>query len=175
MRRGGAVLPERPGAASYIDFPVRRTALPPGDSPFHQLCEDSIMKKQLLLLALVSSCFVATGASAMTREEYSAAKQKVEADYKAAKASCDALKDNAKDVCMKEAKGTEDVAKAELEAQYQPSASHTRKVAEEKADMTYNVAKEKCDDAQGDAKKACVTQAKADHDKAKADIKAMKS
>jgi len=77
-------------------------------------------------------------------------------------------------VCMKEAKGNEDVAKAELEAQYKPSAAHTKKVAEEKADMTYNVAKEKCDDQQGDAKKACVDSAKAEHDKAKADMKAMK-
>jgi hypothetical protein len=40
--------------------------------------------------------------------------------------------------------------------------------------MNYNVAKEKCDDQSGDAKSACVNQAKADHDKAKADIKAMK-
>ena len=84
------------------------------------------------------------------------------------------MKDNAKDVCMKEAKGTENVAKAELEQGYKPSDSHARKVAEEKATMAYDVAKEKCDDQKGDAKSACVKQAKADHDKAKADMKAMK-
>ena len=133
------------------------------------------MKKHLIVLAIASTCFAMSSASAITKDEYNAAKQKVEADYKADKAQCDTMKDNAKDVCMKEAKGKENVAKAELEAQYKPSAAHTRKVAEEKADMTYDVAKEKCDDQQGDAKKACVTQAKADHDKAKADIKAMKS
>ena len=35
-------------------------------------------------------------------------------------------------------------------------------------------AKEKCEGQSGDAKKACEHQAKADHDKAKADIKATK-
>ncbi|RYH29233.1 MAG: hypothetical protein EON54_22675, partial [Alcaligenaceae bacterium] len=66
------------------------------------------------------------------------------------------------------------VAKAELEQAYKPSASHMKKVAEEKNDMMYEVAKEKCDDQSGDAKSACVKQSKADHDKGKADIKAMK-
>ncbi len=132
------------------------------------------MKKHLLMLALASSCFVMTHASAMTKDEYNVAKQKIESDYKVAKAQCDTMKDNAKDVCMKEAKGTENVAKADLEQNYKPSDSHARKVAEEKATMTYDVAKEKCDDQKGDAKSACVKQAKADHDKAKADMKAMK-
>ena len=132
------------------------------------------MKKHLLMLALASSCFVMTHASAMTKDEYKVAKQKIESDYKVAKAQCDTTKDNAKDVCMKEAKGTENVAKADLEQQYKPSDSHARKVAEEKATMTYDVAKEKCDDQKGDAKSACVNQAKADHDKSKADMKAMK-
>jgi ElaB/YqjD/DUF883 family membrane-anchored ribosome-binding protein len=72
------------------------------------------MKKHLLMLALASTCFMATHASAMTKDEYKAAKDKIEAEYKSAKAQCDAMKDNAKDVCQKEAKGTENVAKAEL-------------------------------------------------------------
>jgi len=38
----------------------------------------------------------------------------------------------------------------------------------------YEVAKEKCDEQAGDAKDACVNQAKANHEKAKAQIKAMK-
>ena len=132
------------------------------------------MKKHLLMLALASTCFVATQASAMTKDEYKVAEEKIEADYKVAKAQCDTMKDNAKDVCQKEAKGKENVAKAELEQQYQPSDSHARNVAEEKVKATYEVAKEKCDDQKGDAKAACVKQAKADEAQGKADIKAMK-
>jgi len=135
------------------------------------------MKKHLLVLAIASSFFAmgaANAADGMTKDQYKVAKEKIEADYKVAKAQCDTMKDNAKDVCEKQAKGTENVAKAELEQQYKPTAGHAKKVAEEKAMATYEVAKEKCDDQSGDAKSACVNQAKADHDKAKADIKAMK-
>jgi hypothetical protein len=131
------------------------------------------MKKHLLMLAIASSCLVATQAGAMTQDEYKAAKEKIEANYKADKAKCDGLKDNAKDVCNKEAKGKENVAKAELEQQYKPSESNARKVEEEKVKATYEVAKEKCDDQKGDAKSACEKQAKADETKGKADIKAM--
>jgi len=138
------------------------------------------MKKHLLMLAIASSCLVATQAGAagaagtMTKDEYKVAKEKIEADYKVDKAQCDTMKDNAKDVCMKEAKGKENVAKAELEQQYKPSDAHARKVAEEKVKANYEVAKEKCDDQAGDAKAACVKQAKADESQGKADIKAMK-
>lgn len=132
------------------------------------------MKKHLLMIAVASSCLFAAQANAMTKDEYNVAKTKIEADYKVAEAKCDTMKDNAKDVCEKEAKGNEKVAKADLEQSYKPSASHMKKAAEAKNDMTYDVAKEKCDDQTGDAKSACVTQAKADHQKGEADIKAMK-
>ncbi|MBT2322585.1 hypothetical protein J7E62_09535 [Variovorax paradoxus] len=131
------------------------------------------MKKHLLMLAIASTCFVATQAGAMTQDEHKVAKEKIEADYKTDKAKCDAMKDNAKDVCQKEAKGKENVAKAELEQQYKPSDSNSRKVAEEKVKATYDVAKEKCDDLKGDAKNACEKEAKAEEAKGKADIKAM--
>ena len=132
------------------------------------------MKKHLLMLAIASSCLVATQASALTQDEYKAAKERVEASYKADKAKCDPMKDNAKDVCEKEAKGKENVAKAQLEQQYKPSDANARKVAEAKVEASYNVAKEKCDDLKGDAKNACVKEAKAEEAKGKADIKAMK-
>ncbi|MDR6538196.1 hypothetical protein [Variovorax soli] len=131
------------------------------------------MKKNLLMLAIASSCLVAAQASAMTHDEYKAAKEKIEANYKMDKAKCDPLKGNAKDVCDKEAKGKENVAKAELEQQYKPSDSNARKVEEEKVKANYEVAKEKCDDQKGDAKSACEKQAKADETKAKAEIKNM--
>lgn len=132
------------------------------------------MQRNLLLAAMMAGTFAVTGASAMTKDEYNVAKEKISADYKVAKAKCDTLKDNAKDVCEKEAKGTENVAKAELEQNYKPSNKNAKKVAEQKAEMSYQVAKEKCDDLSGDAKNACTKDAKASHDTAKAEIKRMK-
>ena len=132
------------------------------------------MKKHLLMIAIASTCLVAGQASAMTQDEYKVAKEKVEADYKVDKKQCDTLKDNAKDVCNKEAKGKEAVAKAELEQQYKPSERHAREVQEEKVKAAYEVAKEKCDDLKGDSKSACEKQAKADQDRGKAELRAMK-
>ncbi|MEJ8852767.1 hypothetical protein [Variovorax rhizosphaerae] len=132
------------------------------------------MKAGLFGIAIASTLFAFGSAQALTQDEYKVAKAKIEADYKVAKAKCDTLKDNAKDVCMKQAKGTENLAKAELEQQYKPSPGNARKVAEERAELNYEVAKEKCDAQKGDAKSACVNQAKADHDRAKADMKAIK-
>ena len=57
------------------------------------------MKKHLLMLALASTCFVATQAGAqMNKDEHKVAKEKIEADYKVAKTQCDTMKDNAKAV-----------------------------------------------------------------------------
>ena len=127
------------------------------------------MKKHLLMIAIASTCLVAGQVSAMTQDEYKVAKEKIEADYKVDKKQCDTLKDNAKDVCHKEAKGKESVAKAELEQQYKPSDRHARDVQEEKIKAAYEVAKEK-----GDAKSACEKQAKADQERGKAELRAMK-
>lgn len=132
------------------------------------------MKKQLLMIAIASTCLVAGQASAMTSDEYKVAKEKIEANYKVDKAQCDTLKDNAKDVCDKQAKGKENVAKAELEQQYKPSDSHSRNVAEEKVKANYEVAKEKCDDQKGAAKSACEKEAKAEEARGKAEIQTMK-
>ena len=133
------------------------------------------MKKYLLMLAIASSCLLATQANALTKDEYKAEKDKIQANYKVDKTKCDALKDNAKDICDKEAKGKEKVALAELEQQYKPTDKHARSVQEQKIDAVYQVAKEKCDDLKGDAKNLCVKQAKADEAKGKADLKAMKT
>jgi hypothetical protein len=131
------------------------------------------MKTRLLMLAIASSCLVATQAGAMSQDEYKVAKERIDAAYKVDKAKCDPMKDNAKDVCEKEAKGKQNVAKAELEQQFKPSDGNSRKVAEEKVKANYEVAKEKCDDQKGDAKSACEKEAKAEEAKGKADVRAM--
>jgi len=131
------------------------------------------MKKPLLMLALAAS-FMAVQASAMTPDEYTIAKERIEADHKVDKTRCGTLKDNAEDVCEKEAQARYKVGKAELEQAFKPSNSNARKLAEEKVDTAYEVAKEKCDDQSGDQKNACMKQAEADQARGKADISAMK-
>ena len=109
--------------------------------------------------------------SSADRKMKNADEDRIEADYKADKARCDSMNGNAKDVCQKEAKGKEKVAKAELDAKTHPSAGNQRKVLEAKADAKYDVAKEKCDGMKGNEKSACEKDAKAEHERAQADIK----
>lgn len=118
------------------------------------------MNTKIATLALLAACAVGTGAQAMTKDEYKAQKDSIEANYKAAHDRCKEMKANAKDVCISEAKGHEKVAKAELEAQYKPSPKADANVREAKADATYDTAKEKCNDLAGNAKTACVADAK---------------
>jgi hypothetical protein len=122
-------------------------------------------------LAFAGAAGAATDHNGMSRDQYKAEKDKIEAQYKADKDACKSQSGNAKDVCEKEAKGKENVAKADLEAQYKNTdkARYDARVA--KADADYDVAKEKCDDLKGNDKDVCVKQAKASHTKAKADAK----
>jgi uncharacterized protein with WD repeat len=121
------------------------------------------IKQPMIVLCMALSCAWAAQASAMSKDEYKAGKDRIEADYKAQKQRCDGLKANAKDICISEAKGNEKVAKAELEAQYKPDEKTRAKVMEAKADAAYDTAKEKCDDLAGNAKDVCVKDAKAAH------------
>lgn len=114
---------------------------------------------------------LATQAGAMTRDEYKAAEDRIEAEYKAERERCDGLAGNAKDVCQAEAKGKEKVAKAELEAQYKPSPRANAKVVEARADAAYDVARQKCDDLSGNAKDVCMKDAKAAHTAARSEAK----
>jgi hypothetical protein len=120
---------------------------------------------KLKLIAIAASFALAGIAQAQTSD-----KDKIEGQYKIDKAKCDSMTGNAKDVCMQEAKGKEKVAKAELDAKSDPSASNQRKVEEAKADAKYDVAKERCDDMKGKEKDACQKDAKAAHEKDKAEI-----
>ena len=140
---------------------------------------------KLIYSCIAASCLTALSAHAQMNAptapaadpavaELKAGRDKIAADYKADRATCDAMKDNAKDVCVEEAKGKEKIAKAELEQKVRTRERGARKVAEAKVEVNYSIAKEKCDDQKGDAKSACMKQAKADEDKGKAEVKAMK-
>jgi hypothetical protein len=131
------------------------------------------MKIQLMSIA-VALAFAAGTAQAQStsaRQVKNADQDRIEAEYKAARERCDPLQGNAKDICQKEAKGKETIAKAELDAKTNPSAASQRKVQEAKADVAYDIAKERCEDKKGNDKDVCEKDAKAAHERAKADIK----
>jgi hypothetical protein len=129
------------------------------------------MKKYLFLSLLAASTLLAAQTTAMSREEYKAAKQRIEAQEDAEEARCATLQGNAKDVCEEEAEGREKIAKAELEQRYEPSARNTRKVAAAKINALYDVANEKCDALTGAAEDTCEKQAKAERTRARAQLK----
>ena len=122
-------------------------------------------------IAFAGAAHAANDATTMSRDQYKAEKDRIEAAYKSDKDACKSQTGNAKDVCEKEAKGKEKVAKADLEAQYKNTdkARYDARVA--KADAAYDVSKEKCDDLKGNDKDVCVKEAKAAYTKSKADAK----
>jgi hypothetical protein len=104
-----------------------------------------------------------TDRSAKEQEE-----ERIEQQAKADKQKCQSLSGNAEDICEAEAKAKEKTARAQLDAKYDKSPRAQRKAAEVKAEGEYEVAKQKCGDQKGQQKDACMAQAKATHEKAKA-------
>lgn len=124
---------------------------------------------------LLIGLLVSLGVSAqdgISRSDYKAGKERIEANYKVARETCDALAGNPKDICAAEAKGEKAVAQAELEARFRPGAQADYNIQAAKAEAAYEVAKERCDDQSGNAKDVCLKQAKADETAAKGDAKA---
>lgn len=124
--------------------------------------------------AAIVLCFAAGAASAqeMSKDAYKSAHDRIVAEAKSAETRCNTLSANAKDICMAEAKGNERVAKADLDARNKPSDQSRYALSIAKAEATYAVSKEKCDDKVGNDKNACMKEAKATEDRAKADAKA---
>ena len=117
----------------------------------------------------------AAGAANISSTTYGAARDDVKAAYKADRDACSKMSGNAKDVCVETAKGKEKVAMAHLQYQRSGDAKDMNKLGEARYDSRYALAKEVCDDQAGNAKDVCVSKAKADHEKAKADAKMNKS
>lgn len=125
-------------------------------------------------IALAAAALLAASvslAAPMSKEDYTASKDRIEAEYKADRAACDKYSGNAKDICSEKAKGKEKVALAELEYARSGKPADATKLAITKADATYAVAKDLCDDKSGNAKDVCVSEAKAAHTKALADAR----
>ena len=123
-------------------------------------------------LAVVALC-AASGAfgANMSKPEYTAAKDRIEADYKADRNACDKFSGNTKDICKEKAQGKEKVALAELEYSDSGKPADATKVAVARADAGYAVAKQMCDDKSGNAKDVCVSEAKATRTKALTDAR----
>ena len=133
------------------------------------------MKFKLTLIAAALALGFTAAAQAADnadRKARNAEQDRIKADYKADMAKCKPMKGSEKDVCQADAKGKEKVAKAELTQKYEPSPKHARDVEEAKAEHEYKVAKEKCDAQKGKEESACEKEAKANYERAKADIKA---
>lgn len=130
------------------------------------------MKLKLVIMTVALGFAVNASAAdeAMSKDQYKAEKDRIEAQYKQAKQSCDAMSGNQKDICMKEAKGEEKVAKANLDAKQKNTDKARRDAALAKAEADYDVAKEKCDDASGNAKDACLKEAKTAYQSTRAEV-----
>lgn len=124
------------------------------------------------ILAAAIGLALSTGALAMSKTEYQAARDRLEVDFKSDRAGCEMSAGNAKHICRVQAKGKQNVARAELEAAYKPGPKTSNDVRLAKAEADFAEAKEKCDDRKGNAKDVCVKEAKATHTAAKADAKA---
>jgi hypothetical protein len=114
----------------------------------------------------------AVQAAPPSKDEYKAAKKKIEADYEAERQKCGVRHGNALDLCVARAHGLRDVAKAELEAAYKPSPRTDYYAAMARAKSASNVAKQECDDRKRSERKACLKDAEAAYAKAKADARA---
>jgi hypothetical protein len=132
-------------------------------------------KHHITITRIAIATALAAGASlaqaALSASVYDAAKEQIQGNYKAEREACNSLSGNAKDICVETAKGAEKVALAHLQWQRSGSPQDATKLAEARYAARYEVAKEKCDDLSGNAKSLCVTAAKTEHDKAKADVK----
>jgi hypothetical protein len=128
-------------------------------------------KLNISIIALALGFAFSAGAMAqsISKIDYKASQEKIEANYKSAKAGCESLSGNANDICVADAKGKEKVAMAELEAGYKPSPKAQYNVRIAIAEANYAVANERCDDQAGNAKDVCVKEAKAALISAKAD------
>lgn len=127
-----------------------------------------------LLCALALIGLAGTASANLTKPVYSQAKVEVKAMFKAERDKCGALSGNAKDVCVERAKGQEKVAMANLEYQYTGTEKDRNDYLESRYEARYKIAKEMCDDKSGNAKDVCVAEAKAEHDKSKANLKVNK-
>ena len=112
--------------------------------------------------------------AALSNSTYGAAKEELKVAYKTEREACDNLTGNPKELCVETANGREKVALAHLQAQRTGSPKDMTKVAEARYEARFDIAKLGCENRTGNEKDVCVKQAKAELEKAKADVKMKK-
>ncbi|WP_229476661.1 BON domain-containing protein [Massilia rubra] len=129
-----------------------------------------------LLATALSAAFASAYAAETTTKTdtatYRTMTQKADADYKLASAQCKDMSGNARNLCMEEAKVTR--ARADLAAltDYNNTLKGRSKARTELANADYSLAKVKCADTSGAEKDSCMSNARAVHTAALADVKA---
>lgn len=120
-------------------------------------------KFHTLAISAVITLALGTGvvAESMSKDDYKAARDRIETTYRADKRRCDSMSGNAKDVCNAEAAGREKVAKAELEARHNPTQELQFEARMTRAEADYESARERCDDRTGNMKEICLKEAEA--------------
>ena len=118
--------------------------------------------------ALAVLIFATAAAASMTKDEYKAAKERIATEYQADRQKCGAHLGNAAELCVARARGTQEVARAELEATYKPGPRTNYNAAVARAHADYTFAAEECDRQAGKVREACMKDAKAARDRAKA-------
>ncbi len=131
-------------------------------------------KFHTIAISAVLTLALGTGVVAenLSKDDYKAARDRIDTTYRADKRRCDSMSGNAKDICNAEAVGREKLAKAELEARHNPTNEMRYEALVVKAETDYEVAKEKCDNHSGNLKEVCLKEAEAARTSAKADAKA---
>lgn len=127
-------------------------------------------KKHLLGLALAlgvgTAGVVYSGDTAMKKDAYKAAQQRIEAQGKSQRQACGRLRGNAKDLCEAKADGWEKIAKAQLETRYKPGPESEKKEKFARAEADFELAKQRCQALKDRARDTCVAQAKHDREAA---------
>lgn len=122
-------------------------------------------------IAAAAGIAMSAGAANISPAVHDAARDQLKTTYKAERDACNSMSGNAKDICVETVKGSEKVAMAHLQYQRTGDAKDMVKLSEARYEASYEIAKEVCDDQAGNAKDTCVAQAKATHERAKADAK----
>jgi hypothetical protein len=136
--------------------------------------QKSFVSRAATAVALISAA-AAVQAQTLSPAAYQQARTELQSSFRIEREACDAMAGNAKDICVETAKGREKVAMAHLEYQRNGDARQLAKFSEARLEARYDIAKERCDDQAGNAKDLCLSQARAERDKAAADQKLAKN
>ena len=128
--------------------------------------------RSITAFVLAFGCAAVSAGDLMSKDAYTAEKERIKADYKLDGDRCKSLSGNAKDVCNAEASGRQKIALAELDARNENTPKAREEAMIARADAIYGVQSERCDDLAGQKKNVCMQEAKSARDKARADAKA---